>query len=146
MLKQPRLLTPLVLAMGFIGATLRYLLEVALPSNGGFPFATLLVNIFGCFLLEIVNQYVGRRLHLPAPVVASLGLGLVGSFTTLSALSTESLSFLLAGSYGLFAGYLALTIVTTFIASLAGRAASQALALRRVRRKRARHQERRDVR
>lgn len=138
LLKQPRMLTPLVLAMGFIGATLRYLLECALPAGGGFPFATLVINIVGCFALEIINQYVGRRLHLPAPVVKSLGLGLVGAFTTLSALSTECLSFLQTGAFGMFAFYLALTIATTFVAALAGHAAADALALRRVRRMRSR--------
>lgn len=138
LLKQPRMLTPLVLAMGFVGATLRYVLETLLPSNGGFPFATLAVNIFGCFLLEIINQFVGRRLHLPATVVKSLGVGLVGAFTTLSALSTENLSFLQAGQYGLSALYFAVTIATTFLAALAGRAAAQALAYRRLQRRRAR--------
>lgn len=133
-LRQPRMLTPLVLCMGFIGATLRYLLELAIPANGGLPIATLIVNIFGCFMLEIVNQYVGRRLHLPMPVVKSLGLGLVGAFTTLSALSSENLAFIHAGAYGLSALYLALTIATTFVASLAGHYASGALALRRLRR------------
>lgn len=133
-LRQPRMLTPLVLCMGFIGATLRYLLELALPTNGGLPFATLIVNIFGCFMLEIINQYVGRRLHLPMPVVKSLGLGLVGAFTTLSALSTENLAFIHAGDYGLSALYLALTIATTFVASLAGHYVSGILALRRLRR------------
>lgn len=90
-LRAPRALAPLVLLMGFLGASLRYLLELALPSQGGFPYATLIVNIFGCFTLEIINQYVGRRLHLPGPLVKSLGIGLVGAFTTLSAFSTECL-------------------------------------------------------
>ncbi len=79
-LRAPRALTPLVLFMGFLGATLRYLLELALPSQGGVPYATLIVNVFGCFTLEIINQYVGRRLHLPGPLVKSLGIGLVGAF------------------------------------------------------------------
>lgn len=132
------MLTPLVLVMGFIGATLRYLLEYAIPSNGGFPFATLAINIAGCFALEIVNQYVGRRLRLPAPVVKSLGLGLVGAFTTLSALSTECLELLQTEAFALFALYLGVTIASTFIAALAGHAAADALALRRVRRMRRR--------
>ena len=76
-LRAPRALAPLVLLMGFLGASLRYLLELALPSQGGFPYATLIVNIFGCFTLEIINQYVGRRLHLPGPLVKSLGIGLL---------------------------------------------------------------------
>ena len=68
-LSDPHALTPLVLLMGFLGASLRYALEVALPAQGGFPAATLIVNIFGCFTLEIINQYVGRRTQLPAPLV-----------------------------------------------------------------------------
>lgn len=143
LVKQPRMLTPLVLIMGFIGASLRYLLEWALPANGGFPCATLTVNIVGCFALEIVNRYVGRRLHLPAPVVKSLGLGLVGAFTTLSALSTECMAFLHTGAYGMFALYLAVTMASTFIAALAGHVAADALALRRVRRRRRRAARRR---
>ena len=82
-LRGPHALTPLVLFMGFIGASLRYLLELAFPAQGGFPLATLCVNIFGCFMLEIINQYVGRRLHLPGPLVKSLGVGLIGAFTTI---------------------------------------------------------------
>lgn len=97
LLRRKGALTPLILVMGFIGASLRYLLECALPANGGFPAATLVINIFGCFVLELVNQYVGRRMHLPGALVKSLGVGLVGAFTTISAFSTECLAFLQAG-------------------------------------------------
>ena len=120
--------------MGFLGASLRYLLELALPSQGGFPYATLIVNIFGCFTLEIINQYVGRRLHLPGPLVKSLGIGLVGAFTTLSAFSTECLGFFCDGEVELAAAYIAITIFVTFIASLCGKIASNYLALHRLRR------------
>ena len=72
LLRRKGALTPLILVMGFIGASLRYLLECALPANGGFPAATLVINIFGCFVLELVNQYVGRRMHLPGALVTRL--------------------------------------------------------------------------
>ena len=91
------------------------------------------MNIFGCFTLEIINQYVGRRTQLPAPLVKSMGVGLVGAFTTISAFSTESLAFLQAGRYGIFAAYMAATIATTFIAALAGHRASRALEAHRAR-------------
>lgn len=101
--------------------------------KGGFPAATLIVNIFGCFTLEIINQYVGRRTQLPAPLVKSMGIGLVGAFTTISAFSTECLAFLQAGRYEIFAAYMAATIATTFIAALAGHRASRALEAHRAR-------------
>lgn len=127
LLRRRGALTPLILVMGFIGASLRYLLECAMPANGGFPLATLVINIFGCFVLELVNQYVGRRMHLPGALVKSLGVGLVGAFTTISAFSTECLAFLQAGEVGLWATYIAATLATTFLASLAGHATCRGL-------------------
>ena len=132
LLRRKGALTPLILVMGFIGASLRYLLECALPANGGFPAATLVINIFGCFVLELVNQYVGRRMHLPGALVKSLGVGLVGAFTTISAFSTECLAFLQAGEVGLWAAYIVVTLTTTFLASLAGHAACRGLDARRL--------------
>ena len=141
-LSKPSALTPLILLMGFIGASLRYLLEAAFPAGGGFPWATLMVNIFGCFVLEIINQYVGRRLHLPAPLVKSLGVGLIGAFTTIAAFSAECVTFLNAGRYGLAALYIGTTMLTTFLSALAGRKASQYLSYRRLQRLRRLHAKR----
>ena len=90
-------------------------------------------------MLEIINQYVGRRLHLPPPLVKSLGVGLIGAFTTIAAFSTECLSFFHEGAFALACVYIAATIVTTFISALAGRITAQFLALRRFRRLRKQH-------
>ncbi len=130
-LRNPHSLTPLVMAMGFIGASLRYLLETALPAGGGFPFATLLVNIFGCFVLEIINEHVALRTQLPAYLVKSMGVGLIGAFTTVSAFSTESLSFLQGGRYGLFALYLCVTAASTLAAAWVGKLVAEKLGRRR---------------
>ena len=126
-LRNPRSLTPLVLLMGFLGATLRYALEAALPAGGGFPVATLSVNIFGCFTLEIINQYVARRTKLPAPLVKSMGVGLIGAFTTIAALSTENLALLQQGRFGMFVLYLGITVFATFGAAYAGKRAADAM-------------------
>lgn len=139
-LRNPHALTPLVLFMGFIGAALRYLLEIALPAQGGFPWATLVINIFGCFVLELINRYVGRRLHLPAPLVKSLGVGLVGAFTTIAAFSTECLSLFQTGAWVLYAAYIAATAFTTFLAAFAGHYFADYLAILRLRRLRKRRQ------
>ena len=141
LLRRQGALTPLILFMGFIGASLRYLLEAALPTEGGFPFATLSINIFGCFVLELINQYVGRRMHLPAALVKSLGVGLIGAFTTLSAFSTECLGFIRAGQTGLAALYVGITILTTFLASLAGHGVCRALDSQRLKRVERRREE-----
>ena len=126
-LRDPHSLAPLVMAMGFVGASLRYILEMLLPAGGGFPFATLAVNIFGCFMLEIINQHIAIRTKLPGPLVKSMGIGLIGAFTTVSAFSTESLSFLQSGRYGTFALYVSATIVATFVAAWLGKIAADKL-------------------
>ena len=56
-------------------------------------------------MLEIINQHIAIRTKLPGPLVKSMGIGLIGAFTTVSAFSTESLSFLQSGRYGTFALY-----------------------------------------
>ena len=126
-LRSPRSLAPLVLVMGFLGATARYALEMLLPAQCGFPVATLAVNIFGCFTLEIVNQFVARRTSLPAPLVKSMGIGLIGAFTTIAALSTENLTLLQQGRFGMFALYLGITVFATFGAAYAGKRAADAM-------------------
>lgn len=128
----PAFLYGCVMVMGAVGATLRYLLGIVLPDDP-FPFGTLAINLFGCYAIYVIYQWFGRRVHLPHAVVRGLGVGLVGAFTTLSAFSTESLAYLQAGDFGLFAAYLLITLVSTFLASLLGWATVAALERRRLR-------------
>lgn len=129
----PAFLYACVMVMGAVGASLRYLLENLLPASP-LPFSTLCINLFGCYIIYVIYQWFGRRVHLPHAVVRGLGVGLVGAFTTLSAFSTECLAFLQNGAYSLFALYLALTLAGTFAASLLGWATVSALERRRMRR------------
>ncbi|MGI6535615.1 MAG: fluoride efflux transporter FluC [Eggerthellaceae bacterium] len=129
----PAFLYACVMVMGAVGASLRYLLENLLPGSP-LPFSTLCINLFGCYIIYVIYQWFGRRVHLPHAVVRGLGVGLVGAFTTLSAFSTECLSFLQNGAFGLFALYLTLTFAGTFAASLLGWATVSALERRRMRR------------
>ncbi|MGI6591092.1 MAG: fluoride efflux transporter FluC [Eggerthellaceae bacterium] len=108
-----------VIFMGAIGACLRYFLGAVLPESP-IPFGTLAINLFGCYIIYVIYQWLGRRVHLPHAIVRSLGVGLVGAFTTLSAFSTESLAYLEQGAIGLFALYGLLTVIGTFAASLLG--------------------------
>ena len=133
----------LIAAMGFLGAVLRYVLELVF-SGAAFPFGTLLINVVGCFFLVVVNGFVGRRLHVHAATVRAMGVGLLGAFTTLSAFTQETLTFFLEGRYGIAALYVALTFVLCFAAALAGVATDDTLACRRLamfRRRHAQHHE-----
>ena len=117
--------------MGFVGAILRYLLELAF-AGAAFPFGTLLINAVGCFALVVVNGFVGRRLHVGAGLVRAMGTGLLGAFTTLYTFTAETIWMLAGGRFGMAAAYIAVTFVLCFLAALAGSAADDFLAKRRM--------------
>lgn len=78
----------LVAAGGTLGTAARMGIDLALPAPGGFPLATLLVNIVGAFLIGVVMvrmpQATGTRLFLAT--------GVLGGFTTYSAFGVGTLA------------------------------------------------------
>lgn len=126
-----------VLGFGAIGACARYGLIVLFPDQT-FPQSTLLINLFGCYVIYLIFQWFGRRMHLPHNIVRGMGIGLVGAFTTLSAFNIECLTMLQTGQYALFATYETITFFGTFAASLAGWGTYNLLVMLRVRKLRKR--------
>ena len=110
-----------VLAGGAIGTALRLGVDVLLPHGGSlFPVGTLLVNLAGSFALAVLVARVW-----PSAVEwvrAGLGPGLLGSFTTFSALAVSAVDLTSAG-----AGPEAVVYV---VASVAGGLAAALLGLR----------------
>ncbi len=89
---------------GFLGANLRYLVGVWADSRwsqGGFPAGTLLVNVAGCFLLGLVVTLLSERLLAGSHWRFLLAIGFLGSYTTFSTFSYESLKLMEAGSWWL---------------------------------------------
>ena len=81
---------------GIIGSLLRYYLGVFTHSwwEYDFPLGTLLINLIGCFVLGwFTNRVVKLKLFHPH-VLAGLGTGLVGSFTTFSTFSVETVTLM----------------------------------------------------
>ena len=71
---------------GLIGTTLRVLIDVALVHDlDEFAFSTLLVNTVGSFVLGLLVAALWPR--VPGWVRVGLGPGILGSFTTFSALA-----------------------------------------------------------
>jgi fluoride exporter len=85
----------LVFAGGAVGAPLRYLADRYVQGRHRlrFPLGTLLVNVFGSFVLGVVA---GGSAHLGwSPRVAQLaGMGLCGGFTTFSTFAVEGVDLL----------------------------------------------------
>lgn len=98
-------------AAGFLGAALRYGIGVFLFHEGTvFPYATLTVNLLGSFLLAWLTTGLLMRFSWPAHVKTAIGTGFVGSFTTFSTLSVETVNLLLQGRIGLAFLYIAASI------------------------------------
>ena len=83
-------------AGAILGANARYL--IGLWAGGrfgiGFPYGTLLVNLTGSLILGFVVAMVSGRLNIPAEVRLFLSVGFLGSYTTFSSFSVESVLLL----------------------------------------------------
>lgn len=84
--------TILVGIAGAIGAVLRYGLSfLMITSNvSSFPQATLAANFIGCFLLAFLTaRFMGKR-EISEKIKTAVTTGLLGSFTTFSTFSVET--------------------------------------------------------
>ena len=95
---------------GALGTALRLGIDTVLPhGDTDFPVLTLVINTVGAFALALL---VGRVWQFaPTWVRAGLGAGLLGSFTTFSAIAVSLVSLTTAGLGMLAAVYLAATMV-----------------------------------
>lgn len=93
---------------GFFGSIFRYvltgLIHRILSTNVFFPYGTLCVNVFGCFLIGVFGGLVENR-QLFGPEFRWLALiGLLGGFTTFSTFGFETFSLARDGQLvGMFA-------------------------------------------
>lgn len=82
---------------GFFGAVLRYSISgyiQNLTQSVAFPYGTLAVNVTGCFLIGILSHLVESQAGITAEMRLLLMVGLLGSFTTYSTFSTETMTLL----------------------------------------------------
>lgn len=80
-------------AIGFgggLGCASRYQIGQALPTEGGFPWATWSVNVTGALLLGVVATLVLERWPPTRYVRPFVGVGICGGYTTWSAFMTET--------------------------------------------------------
>jgi CrcB protein len=131
--RQPMLLL-LVLLGGMVGAPARYLIGTALPTAAqGFPLATFLVNVSGSFALGLLLEGLARRGAETAgrrEVRLAVGTGLLGAFTTYSALATEVALLMRDDRGGLALIYALGSVVAGLVAAGAGIAAGQFMGAR----------------
>ena len=107
-----------VLLGGILGTGLRLTLDQLVLPESAFPWATLLINLIGSFVLGLLVARVWPS--APRWLRAGLGTGLLGSFTTFSAVIVSLLTLTGAGMTLLAIVYLVATLVLGFAAALLG--------------------------
>jgi fluoride exporter len=120
---------------GGCGSVLRYLVSLWFLNygkntfakdlaNGGFPYATLCINVVGSFLIGVVVQLASSTTGTFSPISPTmrlaLAVGFCGGFTTFSTFSLETLTLLQAGRTSLACTYAVLSVVACVAAATAG--------------------------
>jgi CrcB protein len=110
-----------VSAGGLVGSELRYGLALAFPDQpASLPWATLWINVAGSFVLAALTTAWMARPRTAFWLRAGLGPGLLGSFTTFSAVVFAVDQLARAGQHPLWIAYLALSLLLGLAAAAAG--------------------------
>lgn len=118
--------TLLVAIGGAAGAAARYRLGVAIGLRT-FPWATLLVNVTGSFLLALVLTGPVAERWSPT-TTAAVAVGFLGAFTTFSTFGWETFTLLRSDQIGRAATYVALSLAGGLAATALGYVASRSIA------------------
>lgn len=105
---------------GFIGAIGRYGVSRLVENTNTFPFETLLVNLVGCFVLTYFTSHPIWSNKLSRPIQVGIGTGLIGSFTTFSTFSSETLELWMSHQHLQAVLYVVLSLVGGLILSWLG--------------------------
>lgn len=112
---------------GAVGSLARAGTAAALPAQDGWPVATALVNVTGAFLLGLLLTVLGQVETTPGRERARLllGPGVLGGYTTYSALALETERLLAGGHLVQGLVYIGATIVVGLVAAVLGTAAGR---------------------
>lgn len=108
-----------IAAGGALGSGARLLIGLALPWSGGWPWATLIVNVVGCLAMGVLAGVLVEVRPLWRPFWLT---GVLGGFTTFSAFAVETGTLLDSGRIAVALGYVAVTLVAGLLAMSAGAA------------------------
>ncbi len=104
-----------VLAVGagsFLGGAARYLIGLIMKGIGkGFPWATLTVNLAGCFIIGLLWGVFSKNGSEGSNWALFLTVGLCGGFTTFSTFSKEALMMLQCGNIWGFVCYVSISVI-----------------------------------
>ncbi|MBD1380326.1 fluoride efflux transporter FluC [Metabacillus arenae] len=103
---------------GSIGTMTRIYLSISIMTEN-FPYATLIVNLIGSFLLGFLTAFF-LSVSKQGWLTAGLSAGLCGGFTTMSTFAGETMMFIQSADYFAASLYMILSIIGGIFASFIG--------------------------
>lgn len=104
---------------GAIGTMMRFAVYV-LIKPASFPFATLIINILGSFVIGIVFGIALKNIDFDNNWKVFLATGICGGFTTFSAFSMENFQLLQQGKYFSSITYILVSVIAGILATWLG--------------------------
>ncbi|MBC1375301.1 fluoride efflux transporter CrcB [Listeria sp. FSL L7-0091] len=95
---------------GALGGMCRYAMNLLL-GGGSFPYATLTVNLIGCFLLAFLMRFLAGKTGISLVLLNGIGTGFIGAFTTFSAFSVETIQLIQKGEMFFAIGYVFVSLM-----------------------------------
>ncbi len=119
----------LIGAAGFAGAVSRYLIGawVGPRTTNSFPWATLLINVSGCFALGVLMTVFVDRVVPNADIRAALTVGFLGAYTTFSTFAYDSLKLAEDGAAGLATANVVVSVAAGITAAWLGTVVGRAI-------------------
>ena len=114
----------LVMIGGFFGAISRFALGEWIQTSNGFPLGTLFINLIGCFFLGWFLTFIRQKKKFRPEFTLLIGTGFVGSFTTFSTLSVETVELFEDGRFLIGVLYIFVSIAGGLLMSRLGFKAS----------------------
>jgi len=81
---------------------------------------TVIINVSGAFILSLVTMLLPARLPVSEALVTGMSVGLIGSFTTFSTFTFETLQLMQQGHSVLVLAYVGASLGLGLIAGIAG--------------------------
>lgn len=126
------MITLLVALAGGLGATSRFVTDTLIARHNPFrvPLGTIVINIFGSFVLGLVTGLatLGSADSTAVTVKAVVGTGFCGGYTTFSTASVETVRLWASEGRTTGIGYAATTLVASVAAAALGLALGHLLA------------------
>lgn len=118
----------LISAGAVAGANLRFLVDgwVADRLGASFPYGTLVINVTGSFLIGLILTIAAERM-VPPWVRTALAIGFLGSYTTFSTFSYETVALVQDGALLRAALNVAVSVGVALIGVYAGTVLARAI-------------------